>query len=463
MFNIFKRTKNQNEVNLSSGSHIDLLQHMEKLCAGNLSKRIDLPQDDPLFAVSQGINKLADYYSKVIIDFSLDMTALVRVAVEQGGNLNVLADQFSDQTKSLCQVSAATQEVTASVTEITESTAQTAEQTSIGNHSVEGLMIQVVNASSETKKSQDYLGNLKGRMEQLQEATAKIDSLVTVVRNVAEQTNLLSLNAAIEAARAGELGRGFGVVASEVRSLADQSHQSVIEITAQIHGIKNQVQGMDQGIEAINESFENNVQAVTSVDGGVRSLAGVFGKINERVGKLAPVMEEQSATFEEMSASLDDITGGVAKAHGKLDECNENLFKLISKAESIRGSISTLTLPFAPSDILELAKTDHLLWKSRIEYMLKGLVILDEEKVKDHHICRLGKWYFGKGKEDFGSLDSYRQLDHFHARFHQCCAESIRLYKKGDEDDAKGMSEEINKLSENVLRLIDEIKGDFAN
>lgn len=458
MINIFSATKHQNKAGISSSSHPEILEHIDKLCAGNLSNRIELPQDDSLFAVGQGMNKLADYYNKLIIEFSLEMTKLVGLAILQGGNLNELTDQFYEQTKSICQVAAATQEVTTSVTEIAESTAQTAEQTSLGNHSVASVITQVMNASGETKKSQDYLGTLKGRMAELQQATAKIDGLVTVVRNVAEQTNLLSLNAAIEAARAGELGRGFGVVASEVRSLADQSHQSVSEITVQINGIKDQVQGMDQGINAMSQSFDNNVQAVTSVNGGVHNLVDIFKNIDEAVGKLAPVTEEQSATFEEMSATLDDTAGGVAKAHGKLRECNENLFKLINSAESIRGSISGLTLTFSTNDILELAKTDHLLWKSRVEYMLKGLVQLDEGKVRDHHICRLGKWYFGKGKETFGNLDSYRRLDDFHAKFHQRCSETIGVYKKGDKDGAQKMSEEIEQLSVEVLRLIDELK-----
>ena len=458
MINIFRKNKDQNKVEIASSSHTDILEHIEKLCTGNLSNQIDLPPDDPLFAISQGFNKLADYYSKLIVDFSLEMTALVGVAVKQGGDLNVVTEQFSEQTKSICQVATATQEAAASVTAIAESTVQTAAQTSVGNSSVSGVITHIANASSETKKAQDYLRTLKGRMTELQQATAKIDGLVNIVRNVAKQTNLLSLNAAIEAARAGELGRGFGVVASEVRYLADQSHQSVSEITAQVNEIKNQVQEMDQGIETMDKSFENNVQAITSVDREVHTLVGIFRSIDEEVGKLAPVTEEQSATFEEMSATLDDIAGGVAKADGTLHECNKKLFQLINNAESIRSSISGLTLPFSSSDILQLAKTDHLMWKSRVEYMLKGLVQLDEDKVKDHHICRLGKWYFGKGKEAFGNLDSYRRLDGFHAQFHQCCAESIRMYKSGDGDGAKRMSREIESLSAQVLGLLDEMK-----
>lgn len=458
MLNIFRTGKTENKSQIPSPSQQEIVQHIEKLCAGNFAHKIELAPDDPLFAVGQGINKLGDYYSKLIIDFSLKMTTLIGTAVQQGTDLNLLADQFSDQTASISQLSIATQQIATSVTEIAGSTSQTADQTSAGTESVTAVIQQVVNASGETQKAQEHLGALKEQMHELEQATATIDGLVTVVRNVADQTNLLALNAAIEAARAGELGRGFGVVASEVRTLAEQSKESVSEITAQINNIKNHVAGMGKGIQVINTSFANNVQAVTSVDNSVHELVDVFGNIDKAVARLAPVTQEQSATFEEMSATIDGVATGALGVDTKMQQCNSNLFKLINEAETIRGSVSNLALPFLPDNILDLAKTDHLLWKSRVDYMLKGLAQLDEEKVKDHHLCRLGKWYFGKGKETFGNLDSYRRLDSFHSQFHHCCADAIRLHKSGDQAGALGMSAEIDRLSTEVLGLVDEMK-----
>jgi len=457
MFNRFKTTRHE-KAEIPENSQNIIVQHIEELCTGNLAKVIELPKDDSLHDIGQSVNKLTAYYNDLIIEFSLAMTALVGTALKQGTDLNVIAGQFSEQTEAVRQLAAATQEVTTSVTEIAGSTAQTAEQTSSGNTSVNEVISQVGNVSGEMKNAQEYLTLLQGRMTELQEATNKIDGFVTVVRNVAEQTNLLSLNAAIEAARAGELGRGFGVVASEVRSLADQSRQSVIEITTQIDGIKNQVKSMDQGIGAIHKSFANNAQAVVNADKGVHNLVDIFRNIDQAVSRLAPISEEQSATFEEMSATLDGVASSAQQVDNNMQECNKNLFELINNAETIRGSVSTLTLPFVPKDILELAKTDHLLWKSRVEYMLKGVVQLDEAKVRDHHLCRLGKWYFGKGKESFSNLESFQRLDHFHAEFHQCCAESIRIYKSGNQAAAQQMIREIDSLSYEVLALIDKIK-----
>lgn len=458
MFNLFRDTNAKKSSDSSSPSRQKIIQHIEELCAGNFAKKLELPADDPLFPVSQSINNLSAYYSKLIIDFSLKMTTLIGTAVQQGTDLNLLADQFSDQTASINQLSIATQQIATSVTEIAGSTSQTADQTSAGTQSVTDVTQQVVNASGEAKKAQEHLGALKGRMHELEEATATIDGLVTVVRNVADQTNLLALNAAIEAARAGELGRGFGVVASEVRTLAEQSRESVSEITAQINNIKNHVASMGEGIHIINTSFANNVQAVTSVDDSVHGLVDIFGNIDKAVARLAPVTQEQSATFEEMSATIEGVATGALGVDTKVQQCNSNLFKLINEAETIRSSVSTLALPFLPDHILDLAKTDHLLWKSRVDYMLKGLVQLDEDKVKDHHLCRLGKWYFGKGKETFGNVDSYRRLDTFHSQFHHCCADAIRLYKSGDQTGALAMSAEIDRLSAEVLGLVDELK-----
>jgi len=454
--NLFRKPP---EPALQSNSLPQILETIEKLSAGDFSVRAEIPQNDELFPVAQGLNRLAEYYSRLIIGFSLDMTGLVSTAMHQGSDLNNLAQQFDEQAAGIQQISAATEEFNAALADIANSTSITASQTGTGNQSVAQTRSQVVQASGESIKAQEYLSKLRTSMDELQQATARIDSLISVVRNVSEQTNLLALNAAIEAARAGEHGRGFGVVAEEVRKLADQSYRSVDEITAQVGMIHSRVAAISQGFQVMDEVFAGNVQSVTAADNSMEQLTKVFEDIAEAMKKLAPVIEGQSAAFEEMSAGLDGAASGLAKMTDNVQECNRNLFGLINKADSIRGQVSSLQLPFAARDILELAKTDHLLWKARVDYMLKGLVRLDESKVKDHHICRLGKWYFGAGQAAYGHLQAFQQLDSLHARFHHRCADAIRLYQSGDTAGAQQVAVEINSLSAQVLQLLDEIKA----
>lgn len=437
----------------------DILTTLDNLCAGNLSTRVKLAETDPLYPVGQKINMLADYYARLLVDMSMDMTGLVTSAMREGQDLNTLAERFAQQSAHIQEISASTEELTSSVSSVADSTAETAAQTSVGKEAVEHARSQVAMATGETGKAQNSLGELKGRMDELKEAALQIDNLVVVVKNVSEQTNLLALNAAIEAARAGEQGRGFAVVAEEVRKLADQSHQSVTEITGQVKAIQEHIGGINQAFQLMEDLFRQNVRAVAAADQDVDSLVKVFGTIEDAVQQLAPVTEEQSATFDGMSATLADIAKVVQEFNSDLQDCNKNLLEVITRAEAVRAKISNLNVQFTPENVLDLAKTDHLLWKSRVDYMLKGLLDLDPDKVKDHHICRLGKWYSGSGQAMFGHLEAFRRIDGYHSRFHQLCADAIRQYKLGHRAGAEEAAMEIGRLSTQMLALMDEVKA----
>lgn len=436
----------------------EIIEKMEKFCGGDFSVRAEISQDSPLFPIANGINCMLEDVGQLVTDVSLSMSGLVSSALKEGVALDKLAGEFEEQSASVSQLSTAAEELTASVTDIAEASSSSASQVSKGGQTVEHTRKQVAEALDETSKAQEQLGLLKGRMEELNRAASQINGFVSVIKTVAAQTNLLALNAAIEAARAGEHGRGFAVVADEVRKLADQSSSSVGEISGQVAAILEEVAAISFGFSQMEQIFVNNVQAVRLADDSVEQLVEVFQAIDEAVLRLAPIAQEQSATFEEMSASLEDISKRVQLVNLDLQDSNKNLFELISEAEAIRSKISNLNIIFKPQQFLELAKTDHLLWKARVDYMLKGIVDLDENKVKDHHVCRLGKWYFGTGKANFGSLEDFKRLDLPHHNFHQSCAEAIRLYKSGDRAGAKKKSLEIELLSAEVLQLLDQMK-----
>jgi methyl-accepting chemotaxis protein len=437
----------------------DMMEAIEKICDGDFSANVIVPENDPLHPIAQGINRIKDTYAKLIIGFSLDITALVTLTMQQGNDLNRLSDRFANQVEVISQITTATSQLTNSVTDIAGSATQTAAETVAGMESSLETKRQVAFANKETCQAQEHLEQLKSGMVDLQEAARQIDNLVEVIKGVADQTNLLALNAAIEAARAGEAGRGFGVVAEEVRKLADQSRQSVAQITSQVGTVQKQVQAIGQGFSAMDGLFVNNVKSVQEADRSVDNLVGVFINIDDALGRLAPIAQEQSATFEEISASLDDVSHNAEKINMEVHSCNKNLFHLMGNAEQVRGQVSTLNLPFTAHNIIELAKTDHLLWKSRVDYMLKGLTTLDPEKVADHHICRLGKWYFGPGKETYAQVSAFKRLDQYHHKFHARCAEIIRLYQSGRQIEAQSLQGEIGQLSKQVLELLDEIKA----
>lgn len=181
----------------------------------------------------------------------------------------------------------------------------------------------------------------------------------------------------------------------------------------------------------------------------------------EEITEIAPVIEEQSATFEEITATITDMKDTLTNTTEEITLSAESLFMLGKVTEKLRGDMGIYKINFHANDLIDLAKTDHLLWKWRIENMLSGKADLDAKSVKDHTKCRLGKWYLGDGQTLFGENLTFRALDSIHAEFHKACFTTIELYKHGEKVKSEDAYKQVCRLSEDILKMLDTLKTDI--
>lgn len=431
---------------------------LEKLASGDFNHQIERLPDDHLFETATLVNKIVRTFSTLLMENAVDMTKVVSAAIHEGQNLSAFSDALMEQAKIIQIVSESTEELATTTHYVAQATEETVEKASCGKGTINQVLGNITRAHLDTSKAQDQLSELIVHMDDLRNAAVQINRLVDVVKGVSDQTNLLALNAAIEAARAGESGRGFAVVASEVKKLADQSKDSVAEITGNVKTIQALVGRLNTSFDSMGQIFSNNAQTIKMANDDVQSLIEIFMAIDESVSNLYPISEEQSATFTHMSSDFHTVSDSIASSSADIESCNKSLFDLILIADTMRMKACSIGLQFSTNDLLELAQTDHILWKSRIIYMLKGLIKPDPEKVRDHHICRLGKWYFGLGQHQYHDNPTFRKLDDYHHAFHKTCFEAIRFYQNGKQSEALGLLPELNRLSESVLGLLDQLK-----
>lgn len=221
--------------------------------------------------------------------------------------LEEVINQFHVQADHTTMMATSVQEMVATIGEISESTnvavegvQQAVRNAENGRSVVESTLKNIDQLSTTLQSSQQSIASLNDHVE-------KIGGAVTIIQSIAEQTNLLALNAAIEAARAGEQGRGFAVVADEVRSLATRTHQSTEEITKVVSAIQAQMSLVISDIDQCNSQGQETLNASHQLDESLRQIISDMSTIQANSERIASAIEEQGIVMNQVSGSIAEL------------------------------------------------------------------------------------------------------------------------------------------------------------
>ncbi|WP_339434280.1 MULTISPECIES: methyl-accepting chemotaxis protein [unclassified Pseudomonas] len=313
----------------------DLVRQAEALGAGDLSVRLNVSSNDEIGQLSRAFNQMSQALSTMVEHIRRASEEVNSRAQALSGLSGGAYDGMEQQSGEITSMAGAVEEFSATSLDIADNMGATqrlaqenAQQTQIGRSSME-------EASSSLEQIAGALNSTATVINTLGQRSQEIGGIVGVITSIAEQTNLLALNAAIEAARAGEQGRGFAVVADEVRSLASRTRQATDEISSMIHSIQqetgNAISTMEQGNVLMQEGLSRNANvasALARIDEQSRSAGQQFAAITTAT-------QEQSSTATLLSSNLQSI----ALANSEQREVVSNLAVTAKELEKLAADL----------------------------------------------------------------------------------------------------------------------------
>ncbi|MEZ8636927.1 methyl-accepting chemotaxis protein [Vibrio cyclitrophicus] len=270
----------------------------------DLTVRATYVGSSELGQISLSLNETLEKFSQVIDNLSQSSLTLASAAEETAQTCQYNSNTLVEQQNQIGLIATATEELSATVNEVAAKTQQTATSAKmVDQQSQEGLStVQHSYESIEILASE--INGLAEKITHLHESSNNINSVIDVIKSVADQTNLLALNAAIEAARAGEQGRGFAVVADEVRTLAQRTQESTLEIEGFISSLQSDVQTAFNVIDNSKKMSSRAVEDSRDVEQTLQDISGAVSEIFSMTEQIATATEEQAVVTQDIAQNV---------------------------------------------------------------------------------------------------------------------------------------------------------------
>ncbi|MBF0108925.1 MAG: nitrate- and nitrite sensing domain-containing protein [Magnetococcales bacterium] len=467
------------------------------------------------------------------IEGATEQVGAISAATEQlSANIANIATSAEKASNDITTMASAAEEITANISGVNQSLEQVDHSVTTVAGAVKEVTLSLEQvrrrcqlASQESKQANENAKGTSRVMEQLATSAQEIGHVVNIIRDIAAQTNMLSLNAAIEAAGAGEAGKGFAVVANEVKDLARQTSEATKMISDKIQEIQDTTKKVALANGEITESIDRIDQSNAVITLAVDEQADSVGAIARSIDEVAHAAGDVTRNARELSQAAEDVArSALSAANGTQDvarlaseaataadtlaqqsiaihtgtrtvaqsartaaestsNANQRVREVRRQIILINGSIHhtallldsmsipgkrlleavrDLRLTEEPFDV-EKIKLAHLAWLGKLESAVRGRTTLRPEQVASGHECDFGKWYDGDGKARFGAMDSFRKIGPVHHLVHEIAREAIRLTEEGNVAEAEREIDRFSTVKDELFEFLDRLYLEAAD
>lgn len=354
--------------------------------------------------------------------------------LEIGDNSNVKAmlDQVQSQTESIEQMEQSSRTLENSINNISQSMAAIRSNThdilKVSQDGTENMnaSIKAVNESSQ------MIADINCQVQDFQEKIDKINEIVTIVKDIASQSNLLALNASIEAARAGEAGKGFAIVADQVRQMSTNTSESAEDIVGYVSQLKTSIAALASSMQSTTEKLSEGNRKVGNSLNDMENLNKQMSLMNAAIDNVFEDIDMQSQITRDFAQQVENI----ANSYGILSEnCNEtgaHIYKMGRSIDTCRSDMARGFSEITQLDWLRVFEIDHFILMWRVYNNVVEFEHLKIKQLNNPDGCKLGKWLAEQTDKRLTQSTEFKELDKAHREVHRWACESWHAKENGN-------------------------------
>jgi methyl-accepting chemotaxis protein len=353
---------------------------------------------------------------------------------EIGDNSNVMSmlENVQSQKQSIEQMENSSRTLEVSIDNISKSMANIRDNThtiyEVSQNGTDNMnaSIKVVNESSE------MIADINRQVEEFQEKIDKINEIVTIVKNIASQSNLLALNASIEAARAGAAGRGFAIVADQVRQMSTNTSSSAEDIVGYVSQLKTSITALAASMRETTQKLDEGNKKVESSLENMENLNSQISTINTAIDNVFNAIDTQSQITKDFANQVEDI----ARNYGSLSDTCKNtgsqVYRMGRYIDTCRSDMARRFSDLTELDWLRVFEIDHFILMWRVYNNVVEFEHLKVTQLNNPDGCKIGKWLASQTDKRITQSSQFKAVDKAHRELHRYATESWQAKEKGD-------------------------------
>ena len=452
---------------------------------GDLRKRLEVTAEDEIGELAKWFNTFMDKLHDILLQVRSNTESLAGAGIEIAESSREQTQGVETQRGQTDQVATAMQEMASTVQQVSENSnnASAASQKASETARQGGKIVE--ETLSRMRAIADSVSGTAKRVQELGKRSDQIGQIIGVIDEIADQTNLLALNAAIEAARAGEQGRGFAVVADEVRKLAERTSTATKEITKMIRNIQADTKNAVTAMEAGTKEVELGVESTTLAGSALTEIISTNEHVNEMIAHIATAATQQSAATEQINTSIEQIAKITSNSATTMHQTNNALEDLSALASNLQKLVSHFQLrtnghgddthlrqrghgthreeQITQSIDFARVKMTHRSWRLKLRRFLDGNESIDAGKLGSHRECELGKWIYADAMPNFGHLQNVKRLEQKHKDMHALVKDVVQLKHAGKDKEAEQQFAAVSAAAEEVVALLTKVEKEVSN